>query len=581
MSDSFLLLHGRLDGVEEVDFERWLPTQVDDSMAWRAPGGSTLLRAWSCAAALSRGGWWATTAREAVAYDGWFTESEGVPLSESVAEGLLSTLQHASLPQLVDGQLDGCFSAVHVREDGDADVVQDVLGAAHVYYGERDGLIAVSNRSVLVALALYRGQLPAPSHASLGWLLTNLGAPFRGVSLWDEITCLPLEARLSLRAGVLTQHDEPQDAHAQRRSWDEHYEALCRRAAQIKRLPDASCRMGLTGGKDSRLVLAGLIGAGALERVDHAYLRALPEHPDVKVARQLAERYGLRFELLAPPSLSDEPLLERLDRHLFLTEGLVNAWDLKAERSREPQINLHGNFGEVFRGKLKPYFALGWPVVWAKYTHAKFLNPFGLLKPHLVAQYRGRYVEWMRQQRAHRISALQVNERLHREVRMHRWVGDTMQADSLICLGANIIPGRALYQHYLSLPPHERKGERVHFELTRRADDWLWRQPFANDQWKPWITRERPDPIPGSAYALSSQLQIWRREGAALRDWMLSPGCPALHELLEPQAVQRFVSGLDLQDPPNLHLKTMFILMGIRRLLERGITPHPMSVSTG
>lgn len=577
MSNAFVILHGRLDAAAAVDFERWLPARPDASTTWRAPGGPTLLRAWSCAPELSRGGWWATREDEAVVYDGWFTEASGASVSESVAAGLLDTLQRATLADLVAGRgvevMDGNFCAAHLLASGDVEVAQDIIGAAHVYYGERDGLIAISNRSVLVALALYGGQLPAPSHASLAWMLTNLGAPFREVSLWEGITCLPMESRLSLRGGVLTQHDEPQDQHAARASWDQHFEDLCRRVGQIARLPDAPCRLALTGGKDSRLVLAGLIGARALDRIDHAYLRARPEHPDVKVARQLAEQYGLRFELLPPAEAPDEPFLERLDRHLFLTEGLVNPWDMKADLERAPWLMLHGNFGESLRGKLKPYFAFGWPVVWAKYTHPKFLNPFGMLRPHLVAQCRARYTEWMRLQRAHHISALQVNERLHREVRMHRWAGETLLADSLVHMSANPIMGLALYRHYLSLPPHERKGERAHFELIRRADDALWRLPFANDQWKRWITRARPEPTTGDTHSIGPQLQIWRRDGPALREWLLSPGCPELHELLDPQAVATFCRALDPQTPRPFDLKNFYILTGLRRLLERGLTP--------
>jgi hypothetical protein len=64
----------------------------------------------------------------------------------------------------------------------------------------------------------------------------------------------------------------------------------------VRRLPNVPFRFSLTGGRDSRLILAALVAAKCFDKLRGCYLIAAPDHPDVIVGRMLAEHYGIPFE---------------------------------------------------------------------------------------------------------------------------------------------------------------------------------------------------------------------------------------------------------------------------------------------
>ncbi len=179
------------------------------------------------------------------------------------------------------------------------EIVSDALGMYPIYLHRTDGgRFVISNNAHLVAAVLAangatvrRSFLP-----SLDNLVFNgpAGSPF----LYEEVEVLPYGHRLSVRDGRLSMR-QWQDfaAEPDATAYAGHLEAACQQMQGamrwlIRSLPEASFVLDLTGGSDSRAMLALALSLGLEDRIGIRNIMPLP-HPDAHVAALLAEQFGL------------------------------------------------------------------------------------------------------------------------------------------------------------------------------------------------------------------------------------------------------------------------------------------------
>jgi hypothetical protein len=124
------------------------------------------------------------------------------------------------------------------------------------------------------------------------------------------------------------------------------------------------------------------------------------------------------------------------------------------------------------------------------------VNEWGLLTDLVTDWCRVRLLERVATWQAEGTPLSAVHDRWHRECRTHRWLGQALRHDAIGDLSFNPLPSPHLLRHHRRLAMHERKLHRTHFELISRVDDWLWRQPLANDRWSPPLLpgHGRPEP---------------------------------------------------------------------------------------
>jgi hypothetical protein len=182
---------------------------------------------------------------------------------------------------------------------------------------------------------------------------------------------------------------------------------------------------------------------------------------------------------------------------------------------------------------------------------------------------------WLEPLLASRLPPLALHDRWHRECRMQRWVGQAMQADGMAALWLHPIACRATLARYLALPLLDREMHRVHFELMRRCDDWLWRQPFAHQRWAAPLTTAQWRPggvVGGATTALEPAAQSWRRDGAAIEALLRARRDDGFAELVDGAALDALLNRLRRR----LHgqdLANAFNLAGLRSAL---VGPRPL-----
>lgn len=248
----------------------------------------------------------------------------------------------------------GVFSMLHVRADGSGWVTADPLGVAMVYRADGDGYSVVTNQAALAAaLVTPPGRTPsrdldAVAHLAFTGTLANGRTGFADVRVIPQATVLHLAAGASAR-----------EATWSTRPWfgadpvgvDDAVDlGMDRLRAAVRLLVtggDERAVCELTGGKDSRLVLAMLLAEGRTEDVEFRTWGS-PTLPDVVVASRLTERYGLDHRA------GSEPLVVRTGRprpvrrrregadievrtmdieehyrhHVWASSGAISLWDL-------------------------------------------------------------------------------------------------------------------------------------------------------------------------------------------------------------------------------------------------------------
>lgn len=221
-------------------------------------------------------------------------------------------LHHASarpedvlrLRERVLADLGGVFCLVSAAgEDGALralDIVTDPLGMYPVYvHRGAGGSFVVSNDAHLVA-AVLRANGVTPRRTLLPCLF---GLAFNGPTgepfLYEEVAVLPSGHRLSVRDGRLAQDGPPAIRYDRSAAaYEACLEAACAQMRGAARLlfeahPDAHVALDVTGGADSRAILAVILSLGLERRVGVRNFMALP-HPDAHVAALLAERYEMQ-----------------------------------------------------------------------------------------------------------------------------------------------------------------------------------------------------------------------------------------------------------------------------------------------
>lgn len=219
-------------------------------------------------------------------------------------------------------------------------------------------------------------RLEAPDPLGVSSLL-SLGYTAVGRTLLAGVETLPGGARhrLTTTSTASEPYFTPQSVRVAQPRLDE----LSRRLLALTRSAvdsGAPLRCALTSGRDTRVLLALLRAAGAAEQVEF-YTSGEPADLDVRIARQLAERFRLTHRLLQPVAPVGGAWAEQTTRFVVRTDGVANL-ELVSDfvDHEEPverlALEFWGAGGEVGR------------------THKHLLGPLMAMLPVLRGSYLGR-----------------------------------------------------------------------------------------------------------------------------------------------------------------------------------------------
>ncbi len=202
-------------------------------------------------------------------------------------------------------ELDGRWAAARYdAREGELELATDALGAYPVFVAEHGGARWFSNNPTVLATLTGADELDPLALAGLlggGWSLA-------GDPVWTAVRRLARGSSLRLRADGAQESEQllPDAEVAELVGAGSDGPAAAEDlVAGLRALADWPARatvVPVTGGRDSRLVLAAALRAGLSFT---AVTGGAPDHPDVVVARELCRLAGIAHELLVPDPHGD------------------------------------------------------------------------------------------------------------------------------------------------------------------------------------------------------------------------------------------------------------------------------------
>ncbi|MDE0692622.1 MAG: hypothetical protein OXI55_10315 [Gammaproteobacteria bacterium] len=253
--------------------------------------------------------------------------------------------------RLHGGQADtGRFVEIEINAAGRGAIHQDEFGLAPLYIATEMGFSFVANQSDLIAQAIHRflGKPPQRDRA-FSALLTFRGFPMGDRTGFRGIRAVPFRAHVQVGSRVTlippsSQHPwvplAPESSDLVNRAVDElenSAAATIRHAARTAagRRP----RLELTGGRDSRLVLALAIRSGAVDRFEAVTYTGRAD--DVRIAGEVAQSARVHSLAEDRPPVTDDPF-ERVGT----TSGALSLSEACRAWRDPPATVLTGFFGE-------------------------------------------------------------------------------------------------------------------------------------------------------------------------------------------------------------------------------------------
>jgi hypothetical protein len=303
------------------------------------------------------------------------------------------------------------------------------------------------------------------------------------------------------------------------------YRSSVRTALQSVFSANADTTIGLTGGKDARLVLALIIDAGLHKDASFFTSDFAPDHggtADVIIARSIAERFGLRHKVVprassTTPAPEPATLAEWLRRHAFAVSGLTSGWDKVGVDQPSNAINVSGGFGEALKHAIKakprPHTCLLDSMIFS-------IDNYQAFRPHSMAALNDDLAAEIYRYAEPGAVGSDAADIFYCSQRLPNWAGVQAAAQRHRVRAFPPLYNRAMLPLAFSTPYAEKKLTRIHHEIIRQISPELVAFPFANDRWPAELgdyspPMPNPGPIPrhgGWQHSLAASQPV--------RDWM-------------------------------------------------------------
>ena len=390
----------------------------------------------------------------------------------------------------------GAFILVRADERRrEFEIANDFLGFCQLYTASQDGNRLYSTSVAALAELVPATEidpLAASEFCSIGWVAADR-------TLHPEVKVCPGGLHVVVRqSGEIEERQRfsigSLESQGRRRISEPSYATV---ATALKNTVASSSRAGtlycpITAGKDSRLMVALCLEAGASAR----YFTTQSEtSPDVILGRQIAERFGLDYELqeTLPGDISERfsPLLDQLSRQ---TDGMraIDAIRYLAAQPATPDkisILLNGHGGEICRvfygvtRSMSPFASVDSIV--GSLASSVLNKRRAMLLPEGEAHIRGYLQRCAGQWLDGGFSKHDIPDLFYLWERVRRWAGTHRRAfESAYSVVAPMVCEEYATETY-RLSAQKRFTEPMHYQLLKRLSPELHGLPFEKDSWRP------------------------------------------------------------------------------------------------
>lgn len=436
--------------------------------------------------------------------------------------------------------------------DGEVRARTCASGAETLFIAEHAERTVIGTRALLVALLARDGRLELDPVGLAA--VANAGYATTDRTVLAGVRAVRPDSLLVWRDGRVRvdpamAEDAPQDAEAVA-------DALVRSVALDADAP-GPIRMGLTGGRDSRLMVALLHRAGMDVTTRTA---GAPDDPDVVVAREVAALLGVPHIRSRPTGAKRDgndlvvDVGARLHQAVVLGEGMLGAYDAVGRIDAPYDADLvafGGTGGEILRGYYAADVAdVGLAEVRRRYVRKRIVGHGRRLAPDVRRAYEADIAPWLADVDARGGAAL---EDLYVRQRTARWAGAARSATSLGSLARRPFLDHLVVRRARAVDLDARVGEHLVHDVLRALAPTVADHRFAG---KRWAFDRLPPTDPAARAAWTAREPLIGADGArASFDWRITPpqvrddlaarlldAPPPVWDVLDRRAVESFLA---------------------------------------
>lgn len=300
--------------------------------------------------------------------------------------------------------------------------------------------------------------------------------PFRGVTALPPNTHITIENHTVIYQKIDNSYDNPMTLRLDKETNERLVSTLLN---SFNILPELeSVKIGLTGGKDSRLILLSLLEKGYNV---NAFTNGFEDHPDVIIAKLLAKHHNISHEVKLPTFQAEETLeidlYERLINTMITTSGQIFAYENIMELSHfRGHTTLSGVGGEILRG--------GYPLSGLynqKRNKQGIVNKFYKYKDFYIDD-DNNYRKFLHQFIDNEHNYFKNLHKHYLQYRTGRWASDSRYGKSYIANSYMPFTDNQLVKTILQLPPDDVYSGKLQYSLMKNLDEESANIRYANNR---------------------------------------------------------------------------------------------------
>lgn len=433
------------------------------------------------------------------------------------AEQLARRCRTTTVADLAE-ELAGVYSMFTFDDDGRGWLLSDPLGLAAIYTGETADVSVYASRADAAAWAIGPHLKPERDPVGVCWL------PYVGYMMGDRtgftaVRTLPQGGFVDVRPGegsrVRSWSTTPwlaADGAAADELLGEARDDIAAHLRIAACLPAPNKLVGLTGGRDSRLILSFLLAEGLTDRFRFETF-GKEMLADVVVAREIADHFGLEHEWGIRGPRVEIPFETRIREQVRDTSGMLNIWDQPNRFVLDDSVTVSGVGGEALRTnfpqtsdvatleQLDGRFRTGWR-----------FGATGLLRPEVRAELEREARESLFADPSGHASPVDLIDVFYLRHRMRRLFGvqEEIEGSNRVFPLYSLAPLRAAF----AMGGPKRRAEFFHSHLTRLNCPELAAWRFAGPGWPEAVVEARiPARTPPARSGMKAVLRRWGRAG--------------------------------------------------------------------
>lgn len=407
------------------------------------------------------------------------------------AEDVFSRLnRHELNPQLCRADLGGDYSIIHIQTNGLVLAFGDACSMESLFVRQGPSSVELSNR-----IALLERPAERQSGFDFAYALSPALTAFHasGGTFLNAVRRFEIDEVLFRKEGEAVQFSKMTPSIYERGRLSlvhdqQHIESLLSQGIEqsiawlnyatrnIERLDVA-----ITGGKDSRAVVAMCVAAGLSDRI-RLFTNGEDDHPEVIIGRAVADTLGLEHErraVIKKPETALSDFFENIAVHCFQAEAMMSPWDTQNRAGYPRGINVGGLCGEY----LRPFRNSVGKVQDDLRQIVRYRDPLGVISPDISGRICTGIFGRLTRYKEHGAHDSDMANLYHFSEAYSGWLSPALRLNAYAITTLKPLNNVTLNQVSFALPAEQRATEFLHYSIMEHCAEKLLDLPFFVQEW--------------------------------------------------------------------------------------------------